>query len=109
MSILFAACVSFFGLMLVVHHMSSAWMRRLVGFKGIVDIVLHGTIIYMFFGTSTLGLLQAELCGIMFSVYLRAYRWLFGYERWLSPANARNSFMGRRWVRFAGALTRVAR
>ena len=96
MDILSAALISFAGMLLLVHHLSPQWFRRLVGYKGAVDLVLHGTILYFFFGTSTLGLLQAELCGILFSVYLRGYRLLFGWEK----------FTTRGWIRYTGYLTR---
>jgi hypothetical protein len=100
MSIIFAALISFCGMMLIIHHLSAHWMRRLVGYKGWIDLMLHGTIIYLFFGTSTLGLLQAEAAGIMFSIYLRVYRKLFGYELW--------NIKRFRWERWRGALTRIA-
>lgn len=99
MDILGAAVISFAGMLLIIHHLSPQWMRRLVGYKGIVDVLLHGSILYMFFGTSTLGLLQAELCGIMFSIYLRCYRRAFGFEK----------FTRRGWIRYTGVLTRLAR
>jgi len=87
-----AAFVSFCGLLLVLHHMSRRNMRRLVGYKGVVDILVHGTVIALFIGTSTYGLIQAEAAALMFSIYVRVYRWAFGYER-----------MKRfRWVRYAG-------
>lgn len=95
MSIVFAALVSFIGLMLIVSHLGKTWFRRAVGYKWFIDLLLHGTIIYMFFGTSTLGLLQAEAAGIMFSIYLRAYAWLGGYEK----------LHRGRWVRYAGMFT----
>ena len=70
-------------------------MRKLVGHKGVVDVCLHSTIIFLFFGTSTDGLLQAEAAGIMFSIYLRLYSYFAGYEKLESG----------RWVRHAGRLT----
>ena len=70
-------------------------MRRLVGYAGWVDLAMHGTILTLFLGTSTMGLLQAEAAGIMVSLYLRLYRRLFGYER----------IVGARWVRYGGLLT----
>ena len=90
-----AAFISFIGFLLVIHHMSPRWMRRLVGYKGYSDLLMHGTILWMFLGTSTMGLLQAEAAGIMFSLYLRAYAKLLGYER----------FTTKGWMRWAGALT----
>ncbi len=90
-----AAFVSFVSFALLMQHMSPQTMRRLVGYKGYVDVMLHGTILYMFLGTSTMGLLQAEAAGICFSLYLRFYSWAFGYER------IRNF----KWQRFAGRFT----
>lgn len=96
MFILIAACVSFFGIWLLLTHLPGRWMRRLVGYKGVVDLLLHGSVIWMFLGTSTLGLLQAELCAIMFSISLRVYRKLWGYEKLTRHG----------WVRYSGAVKR---
>jgi hypothetical protein len=90
-----AAIISFVSMLLLISHLSPKWLRRVSGYKGIFDVVLHGSILFMFFGTSTEGLLQAECAGIFFSLWLRGYRWLFGYER----------LVGGRWVRFTGWLT----
>lgn len=100
MYIILAACVSFAGIWFLLTHLPSRWMRRLVGYKGWVDLALHGSVIMLFFGTSTLGLLQAELAAIMFSVSLRIYRKLFGYEK-LQRRGAK--FV---WMRYAGAIKR---
>lgn len=92
-----AAFVTFVSFLLVLTHLPAHWMRRLVGYCGFVDIVLHVSIISLFLGTSTQGLLQAEAAGICFSLYLRGYRWLLGYER----------FEAFKWMRYSGRLTRV--
>lgn len=86
--------ISFASFWLLASHMSPRGMRRLVGYKGYVDVVLHCTIIFMFIGTSTDGLLQAEGAGILFSISLRVYRWVFGYERLTTHG----------WQRYAGRL-----
>lgn len=92
-----AAFVSFTGFMLVLHHLNARWLRRLVGYKGFVDLLLHGTILWMFLGTSTMGLLQAEAAGILFSLYLRGYSKLMGYERLVRG----------RWLRYHGVMTKA--
>jgi hypothetical protein len=84
--------ISFTGFWLLASHLSPQTMRRLVGYKGWVDVVLHCTIIFMFIGTSTDGLMQAEGAGILFSISLRAYRYFMGYER----------LTARGWQRYAG-------
>ena len=91
------AVVSFAAMMLLVTHLSPKYTRRMVGYKGAFDIMLHSSILYMFWGTSTEGLLQAECAGILFSVWLRGYRWAFGYER----------FVAKRWVRYSGKFTSI--
>jgi hypothetical protein len=96
MSWLLAALVSFASIALMLTHLSPRTMLRLVGYAGFVDVLLHSTILYMFVGTSTLGLLQAEACGIMFSVGLRLYRKLFGYMR----------LKNFRWVTHPGVIHR---
>lgn len=90
-----AAFVSFISFWLVLSHLPAHWLRRLVGYAGWVDLLLHGTILWLFLGTSTMGLLQAEAAGICFSLYLRGYRYLRGFER-LSASG---------WRRYAGRLT----
>lgn len=91
-----AAFVSFASFVLLLTHLDQRYMRRIVGMKGWFDLLLHGTIIWMFFGTSTMGLLQAEAAGICFSLYLRFYHWAFGYE----------VFKSFKWRRFPGRFTR---
>lgn len=87
-----SAFISFTVFYLLMSHISPRIMRRIVGYKGYADIVLHGVILWMFLGTSTEGLMQAEAAGICFSLYLRGYYWYSGYERRING----------RWVRFAG-------
>lgn len=96
MSVLAAALISFFSIWLISRHLSPQTMRRIVGYPLWIDLVLHGSILYVFMGTSTLGLLQAELSGLMISCYLRGYRAYCGYER----------FESFRWVRYAGKWTK---
>lgn len=97
-----AAFVSFISFLLVLHHLPPKYFRRLVGYVGWADLILHGTILFMFLGTSTLGLLQAEAAGILFSLYLRTYRWAWGTERW-------ELYNGTyKWVRRAGHLTKFS-
>lgn len=78
-----SAIISFASFILIISHLKPSWLRVVVGYKMITDLVLHGTILYMFFGTSTEGLMQAECAGIMFSLFLRMYRYLFGYSRFV--------------------------
>lgn len=87
--------VTFVSFMLIINHVSAKTMRRLVGYKGWFDVLMHSTILYMFLGTSTEGLMQAEAAGILFSIYVRLYAQLLGYERYVR---------GRGWVRYAGRI-----
>lgn len=88
------ALVSFAAFFLLLSHVSRRTMRRLVGYKGWTDLVLHSLVLMMFFGTSTEGLIQAEAAAILFSVWLRVYRWACGYEVY--------NWSRYRWVRYAG-------
>lgn len=88
------AIVSFCAFALLINHFSSRTMRRLVGYKMWVDFALHGSVLFLFFGTSTDGLIQAEAAAILFSVWLRLYQWIYGFERF----DARQL----RWRRFSG-------
>jgi len=92
MSVIGAAMISFFGIVLLSWHLSRNTMQRIVGYAGYIDVLLHGSVIYLFIGTSTLGLMQAELSAIFFTLALRAYRYLRGYQR----------FERMRWVTYAG-------
>lgn len=88
------ALVSFAAFFLLLNHLSSRTLRRMVGKIGVTDCILHGSVLFLFFNTSTEGLIQAEAAAVMFSVYLRGYRYLRGYEIW--------DWGQRRWRRFAG-------
>lgn len=91
------AIVSFAAMALLLSHLSNRTFRRLVGYKGYVDIALHGSVMFLFFGTSTEGLIQAEAAAILFSVWLRTYHWMFGFERF--------DYRQLRWRRFAGRFS----
>lgn len=99
---LVAAFVTFTVFFLLLKHLSPQTVRRLFGYALWIDIALHGSILMMFLGTSTMGLLQAEAAGIMFSLYIRFYRWAWGYERY-------ESWPGRGlcWIRYTGKFTKV--
>lgn len=98
-----AAFVTFTVFVLMLNWLSAQTTRRLFGYAMWIDIFVHGSILYMFFGTSTMGLLQAEAAGILFSLYIRVYRWGWGYERYTAWPGR-----GLCWVRTAGKFTRAA-
>jgi hypothetical protein len=89
-----ATFVSFVSFFLLLTHVSRSTMMKLVGHKGWVDVILHLSILFLFFGTSTEGLLQAEAAGICFSLYLRLYHRLIGYSRF--------DWRTRKWRHFQG-------
>lgn len=95
MSVLAAALITFFGFALLCTHLSRESMQRIAGYAMWFDIVVHGSVIYLFMGTSTLGLMQAELSAIMFTVALRSYRYLRGFQR----------FERMRWVTYSGVMS----
>lgn len=95
--ILAAALISLVSVLLVVSHLEAQTVRRIVGYQFQVDLILHASILCLFIGTSTLGLIQAEAAGIGFSLWLRAYRKLRGYERYDTGTKS--------WIRYAGWLT----
>lgn len=97
-----AAFVTFTVFLLLIHHLSAQAIRRVFGYALFIDITLHATILYMFIGTSTMGLLQAEAAGILFSLYIRFYRWGWGYERYTHWPGR-----GLCWVRWSGKFTRA--
>lgn len=96
MSVFAAALISFFAMMLLTIHLSRTTMRRICGYALVVDVLMHGSVIWLFMGTSTLGLLQAELSAIMATVSLRAYRLCLGYEKLTAKG----------WVRYTGIFTK---
>lgn len=99
--IIFAALVTFIGCMLMLSHLGQTKMRRIVGYKGYADCVLHGSILLLFIGTSTMGLLQAEAAGICISIYLRLYSKFIGFERFNRKT--------KRWERTFGVLHNVTK
>lgn len=88
------ALISFTAFYLLLSHLSGRVLRRMVGYVGITDTLLHGSVLYLFFQTSTDGLIQAEAAAIMFSLFLRGYRYAKGWERY--------DVKQMRWRRFAG-------
>lgn len=72
-----------------------AWLRRLAGYHGWTNLVLHAMVLWFFYGSATYGLLQAEASAIMLSGCLWIYRMGWGYER----------LTARGWKRFAGWWT----
>lgn len=96
-----SALVTFVGLWLLIQHIPAQRMRRFAGYLGWFDTLLHVTIISLFIGTFS-GLMQAEAAGIMVSLYLRLYRWAFGFERWQRYAGKRQ------WMRYRGRFTKLA-
>lgn len=75
-----AAFVSFITFWFLLKHIPPSIMRKMVGRLWTIDVPLHVGILWMFMGTSYEGLIQAEAAGIMFSIYLRWWRWAWGYE-----------------------------
>lgn len=97
MGIAAEAFVSFAAFVLLMSHMSPRMMRRIVGYKGVADCILHGSVLWLFLGTSTEGLMQAEAAAIMFSVFLRLYKYGWGWERFDTKRAC--------WRRFAGKFS----
>lgn len=81
MDIVSAAFVSLFALIAVSWHMQRSTLRKFVGYAFALDLFVHISVFALFMGTSTLGLLQAELMAIFFTITVRTYRYLFGYSR----------------------------
>lgn len=96
MSIMGAALITFFALVCVTWHLSRTTCQRIVGYALLVDLLVHGTVIYVFMGKSTLGLMQAELSAIFVTLAIRGYRHAFGYQR----------IVAGRWVLYPGAFAR---
>lgn len=68
------AIVSFTAMFLLWGHIPAPTQRWIITHKGWFDFALHGTIIWMFFGTFE-GLMQAETCAILISIALRVAAW----------------------------------
>ncbi len=81
MSVFAAAIITFLAFVLLSTHLTRISMRKLVGYALPIDIIVHASVLIMFMGGSTLGLLQAELSAIFFSLAIRGYRWAYGYMR----------------------------
>ena len=96
MSVLGAAFITYFAIFALTWHMSRTTCQRLAGYALLMDILIHGSVIWLFFGKSTLGLMQAELSAIFFTLTIRTYRWTHGYLVLRSG----------RWVLYPGAIAR---
>lgn len=92
---LVAALITFCVIVMLLTNLGAHNVRRVVGYPFATDLLVHGSIIYMFIGSSTLGLLQAEAAGLLFSLWMRYYRWAWGYERLTKSG----------WIRYAGRFT----
>jgi len=95
MSVFAAALISVLSAVLITWHLSRSTMQRIAGYAFIVDLTMHIGVIYLFMGTSTLGLLQAELSAIFMTLMLRVYRHCYGYQK----------FKNLRWITYAGTFT----
>ena len=102
MSVLAAAIVSLFALLAVTWHMQRSTLRKFAGYAFVLDLIVHVSVFTLFMGTSTLGLLQAELMAVFFTITLRTYRYLHGYSR------LRREGMLVRWVTTPGKLQQIA-
>jgi len=90
-TILAAALISFFSISLLMNaYLEPVTRYKVAGqWAGRIDLLIHGTVILMFMGTSTLGLIQAELAAIIWTLYNRYfYRWFRG----ASYKNSRNKW-----------------
>lgn len=94
MSVFAASIITLFSFGMLTWHLSRETMLKIAGYAAIIDVCIHVGVIWMFMGTSTLGLMQAELSAIMFTLALRAYRYLRGYSR----------LRGTKWVTYRGYL-----
>ncbi len=90
--------LTFAAFFVLMGHLSARTRRRLLGYKGWVDIVMHGACGFLLVTTGAFSsMIVLEVAALMFSGYLYMARWLFGYERF----DARES----RWRRYAGKFT----
>lgn len=75
LTILAAALISFLSIsLLLTAYVKRDTRRKIAGqWAGRIDLAVHGGVIMIFVGTSTIGLIQAELAAIMFTLYNRYY------------------------------------
>lgn len=78
--IVIAGFITFLSFWIVLHFMPPRVVRRIMGTRPWLDILLHGGVIVLFIGAPTM-LIQAELSAIMFSLAITIYRKLNGYEK----------------------------
>lgn len=93
-----AAFVTFISITLLMLNLPPHWMRRAAGYKFLVDLTVFIAIAVYFASASTDGRFQIMAAGILFSLWIRGYRWLFGYEVF--------DFSKRRWQPYEGVLKR---
>lgn len=88
--------LTFAAFWVLIRHLAPRTRLRLLGYKGWVDLAMHGSCMFLLISTGAFStLIVVEVAALMFSSYLFAARWAFGYER----------FSGGKWRRYAGKLT----
>lgn len=95
--IVIAGFITFVSFWIVLHFMPPRIVRRIMGTRPWLDLILHAGVIILFLGAPTM-LIQAELSAIMFSLAITIYRKLNGYEK-LHRRGIRLV-----WVRYAGVM-----
>jgi len=88
------AAVTFTGIWLLTGHLTEQTKRRIAGRAALVDVCLHASIVILFHRTFA-GLMQAEMAGIMVTMYMRTWRKWYGYEyrkagRWVRVLGTRS-------------------
>jgi hypothetical protein len=93
-SVFASSCISFFMLLLILHNVDDATKRRLVGYINPFDVCMH-ILIFVMSGEASDAKVAAQLAGVMVTITLRTWRYLYGYER----------LTWKGWERWPGRIT----
>jgi hypothetical protein len=79
-ALLIGAAIVFAFFVFIFHNASAYRLTQIVGYVWIPDVLMHGTVVYMFIGNG-FALMCAELAAVCMSVYMRGVRRAIGLRR----------------------------
>jgi hypothetical protein len=78
--VMFGAAITFAFFVFIFHNASAYRLTQIVGYVWIPDLIMHGSVVYMFIGNGVV-LIAAELAAVCMSMYMRGVRRAIGLRR----------------------------
>lgn len=95
-----AGLISALGFIIVLARFN---LRRIAGYALLFDVVITGTLVWMFLGTYA-GMMTGLFAGVIVSLFLTSVQKTVGYERAKFIRRSGNIFPSLVWVRTSGRL-----